>query len=195
VKKSIVRNSCVIVAKSHNPSLISTDFLQRLGIIKSFEEIDLQNLIISPFLSQVVFKNQYILNIDFERLKIEGVFGDFPYVTGNKYLQELPHIKCAAIGINFNVDLKDYDFNKWFSQFATDKSLILKSIKYQINNETNVCNLDINFIDNINCRMNLNFHYKFNEKIFKDVKESMDLKVEYEKNLSFIDDYIQKIFL
>jgi len=195
VKKTIISNSCVIVAKSHNPTLLSSDFLIRIGIVKSIDEVDLSSLIITPPLSQVLLTNGYILSIDLDRFKVEGKEGIFPFLCGNYYLKALPHIKCRAIGLNFRFELTEYNFQKWFDRFIIDNLLAPQSVNYQIRNETYVCNIDIIKQKKESCRINFNFHYEFDETIFETIISILNMEDERISNLSMIDDIINKLFV
>ena len=110
-KKS--KNSVVILASQHNPTVFLGNFLHASGIIKNDNEVKKESSIITPAFAQVLFINGDTIQVDPDRLKIEGNFGEAPFLKGICYMSALPHIACRAIGINFTYEISDFDLNNF----------------------------------------------------------------------------------
>ncbi|WP_024547116.1 hypothetical protein [Picosynechococcus sp. NKBG15041c] len=108
-KLQITKLSFVILARSHNPSLLNPDFLKVNNIIDQ-DWITLSPTFSTEQLSQVIFKNGISLTLQPDRLTINQDFEDdfdnndvLLADIASKYLKTLPHINYVALGINATV--------------------------------------------------------------------------------------------
>lgn len=122
----ITKLSFVILARSHNPSLLNPDFLKVNNIV------DQDWGTISPTfsteqLSQVIFKSGVSFLLQPDRLIIEQIINDIfkaedIYLADviSRYLKTLPHVNYQALGINPTAfigftseeEVDDYIFNQ-----------------------------------------------------------------------------------
>lgn len=182
-------NSLVVVATTHNPSVISESFLLKSGIIETADELSLENMIISPQFSFIEFKDGVNLQIDFGRLAISSPMSHRPYELGQKYCAALKHINGSAVGINFDLEVTDYDFESWFQKYNLDESVLCLELKFKLDN----CIVAVKRMSTMLCSLNFNFHYDLdaNESL-GDLK--LDLVQEWRKNKDIVDVFINKTF-
>ena len=102
----ITNLSFVILARSHNPSLLNPDFLKVNNIIGN-DWVTMSPTFSTEQLSQVVFNNGINLALQPDRLTINQDFEhkfDFKDVLladiASKFLETLPHVNYMALGIN-----------------------------------------------------------------------------------------------
>lgn len=96
-------NSIVILAVSHNPTLVSESFFKDSKIIVNFDDVDRSSMFITPLASQVRLKDGTSLMLDNSKLNIISNIEskDAPFLMAKNYCSALPYIKCRAVGINF----------------------------------------------------------------------------------------------
>ena len=70
MKQTIINNSVVILASSHNPTLISDVFLIESGMISDIKEIVPQNKFITPGYTQLTFTSGVNFTLEPNRLVI-----------------------------------------------------------------------------------------------------------------------------
>jgi hypothetical protein len=144
VKFNLLNNSVVVVAGSHNPSVVSQAFLSKAGIVGDFALVDENSLIITPAISQIIFKNGTSLQLDPERLTLTSLTENSQAAElADKYCKTLPFIKGTAIGINFVYTVVEFDFASWFAKMAR--------LEYE---GAQLFSVDIRFpTDGINCNV------------------------------------------
>lgn len=101
--------SVVILANSNNPTVLNQDFLYNNGIVpKDWILEDSMSPVITPAVSQIVFKNNFKIVAELNRilfeqsatpLKEEGIVcAD----VARRYLMTIPHVPYTAVGINLH---------------------------------------------------------------------------------------------
>lgn len=106
--------SLVIIGNSHNPTVISDNFFLKTGIISNESEIDRNKMLITPALCQAFLKGNTNFLVEPNLLTVNSTEFVNPYEIGKKYCSNLGFIKSIAIGINFDISIEEYDFDKWF---------------------------------------------------------------------------------
>ena len=162
LKVNYISNSFVLVARSHNPTLISDYFLTRSGIIKDIKEINPATKIITPPLTQIELLSGTKISLDQERLNITSPLGKEPYSMANAYCKALPYIRGIAIGINFDVDILEYNFKSFFGALSIDSNKA-NTIRYTRNLGHKLCNITVNMITDQYSKVNFNFHYDYSD--------------------------------
>jgi hypothetical protein len=161
VKISLVNNSAVIAGASHNPSVISTYFLQKGSFISEFKEVDESNLIITPHVSQVVLRTGTTVQVVPERLTITSTGdGDQASLLAAVYCKTLPFIKGVGLGINFVFDIQEYDFAAWFKSLypLDNKDASAHSIDFQFPFKAFTGNVKVTKIGPSQANVTFNFH-------------------------------------
>ena len=177
---SVKTNTLVILAKSHNPTLVSDSFFKEAGIIMDSREINPNNKIITPALTQIQFLSGVNFNLDSERLVITGTYGKEPFEVGQKYCNALGFIKSNAIGINFDLDVTDYDFKTWFDRVSVSAH-IANQIKFTKNyNNRPICNITVVRETATSAKLQINYHYQFEGEPLKDL--DLDFVEEWDNN-------------
>lgn len=187
-------NSVVIVAASHNPSVISNAFLTETKLIPDFAAIDERKLLITPALSQIVFNNQTTLQLDPERLSITTI-GDSDYAAqlGDQYCKTLPYIKGTAIGINSTVNIKDFDFANWFTKM---KSIDFRggtffSIDIQFKVDDSICFTKVSMTAHDKGTVTFNYHQDLIGVTLGKINSIVTLKAKY---ATISDEFLKYIF-
>jgi len=145
VRFNLLNNSVVVVAASHNPSVVSKAFLGKAGIVKELTEIDEKSLIITPAVSQILFKNGTSLQLDPDRLTLTSLNEiDQAAELADNYCKTLPFIRGTAIGINFVYTVVDFDFAGWFGGMKVNyNGAHLYSVDIKFPAEDITCNLKV----------------------------------------------------
>jgi hypothetical protein len=174
----IINNSVVIIAKFHNPTILSEGFLVTSNLIKDYKEVNRDSIIITPPLSNVRFTNGTNMVIELERMRIESKGSNDAALKAESYFQALPHIKCKAVGINFLYNRKDPAITKWFSKhnIGSQQSIGMKFVR--VINEQQRINISVNLEKDDNCQVDFNHHYQYGLEPFKDI--SFPFTKEYE---------------
>ena len=93
----------VIVAQSHNPSLLNPDFLKFNGIVPEDWELAVPPICAGP-IAQVAFKSGITITAQPDRVIVTEVLAgrDKPLAPEivKKYVQVLPHVPYSQIGLN-----------------------------------------------------------------------------------------------
>ena len=105
MKPIYISDSVVLIARSHNPTLVSDYFLTTSGIIKDVGEIVPETKIITAPLTQIELLSGTKISLDQERLNIISPSGKQACAMVQAYCKALPYIKGSAIGINFDMDI------------------------------------------------------------------------------------------
>lgn len=103
----LIRESIVVIASEHNPSILHPSFLHAQHIVpQEWEPLD--KPICTPPFSVVKFKNGVIFLVDSGSLQVSQSPGnndrsefDIPQCV-KKYVEVLPHVPYTALGINFD---------------------------------------------------------------------------------------------
>jgi len=189
-KKS--KNSVVILASQHNPTVFLGNFLHASGIIKNDNEVKKESSIITPAFAQVLFINGDTIQVDPDRLKIEGNFGEAPFLKGICYMSALPHIACRAIGINFTYEISDFDLNNFVNWELKNKYKAsgVNVIFENDNGNKSIVNFNHNIVKGITLA-NFNFEYLLKNIKFSDV--SIDLLKERKKNIKKAEEVLNEL--
>jgi len=108
--KNDTKFSVVLVADSHNPSILNPDFLIRNEIVPNDWVVDQsQPVLTTPAFSQFRYLSGVSFTIDPSKLIIQDVLPEgeiFPVPEiALSYLRNVPHVKYHALGINFDKSL------------------------------------------------------------------------------------------
>lgn len=198
---SFTSNALVIVANQHNPTVISENFLIDSEIIGSAKEIDKNNLIITPAISQVYLNDGTKISVEPHKMTIhQEKIGESVFNIGQKYCEQLPHIKCTAIGINFEVALdENFDITDWFSKcnFVDYKNNQINGIDFEfdVNEEKGFkCNTKVFKDDNALGRLRFNYHHPLSEATLKDVAKDLNLKEKWKEYLEYCKEFTNRLF-
>ncbi|ANV92055.1 hypothetical protein [Picosynechococcus sp. PCC 8807] len=101
----ITKLSFVVLARSHNPSLLNPDFLKNNGIVGNDWEVD--STLTTDQISQTVFKNNFNIQMRADRVIFEQSTDEnfdldkFQLCeVASRFLETLPHVNYTALGIN-----------------------------------------------------------------------------------------------
>lgn len=101
----IVNRACVIVAASHNPTILNPDWLLRMELVPEDWEL-IPPAISTPVLSQVRYQNGVSVMFEPSKLSVildgEGVDGPPIADLVNRIVLVLPHVPYTGVGINFH---------------------------------------------------------------------------------------------
>lgn len=102
---NLVEFSVVIVAQSHNPSILNADFLHHNGIVSGKRQ-PREDCLTSPMLSRVAFDDGLSVQADPLRVTFEQS-GDaltkealVCASAAKGYLKTVPHVRYVAVGVN-----------------------------------------------------------------------------------------------
>jgi len=110
MNKSDTKFSIVLVADSHNPTILNPDFLIRNEIVPKDWIVDQnQAVLTTPAFSQFRYLSGVSFTLDPNKLIIqdnlpEGEIFPVPEIALS-YLKNVPHVKYYALGINFDKSL------------------------------------------------------------------------------------------
>lgn len=185
-------NSVVILANQHNPTVFLGDFIRASGIINKDNEIRKEVSIITPAFAQVQFENGDLIQVDPDRLKIEGDFGVKPFLKGIHYIKALPHIACKAIGINFTYEIFDFELSSLVT-WAQKERYIATGVNILFEKGNGFKNT-VNFNHNLERKSiaaNFNFEYQFNNVKFSNI--SMDILIERKQNIKKAEEVLHEL--
>lgn len=114
--------SVVILAESHNPSILNKDFLVMHSIVP--EEWSVVETVVTPMLSVVRYANGTRLQVDGQRLEIaeecdlpfRKYVNDRLYNLAVSYVETLPHVPYRGLGINYTVSIIRQDPLQWITK-------------------------------------------------------------------------------
>jgi len=107
-KINLTDTNIVILAKNHNPSIISKEWLKLRGVVEENENFS--RFTHTPFLSYLETDNFRFI-VDIERLQISLVkisdenIEKLPNIT-KKYISQLPETPYTALGLNYNYNIE-----------------------------------------------------------------------------------------
>jgi hypothetical protein len=186
---NLIDTNIVILAKNHNPSIVSKEWLKLRGIVEENENFS--KFTHTPFLSYVETDNFRFI-VDPDRLQISLVkindenIEKLPNIF-EKYISQLPETPYTAIGLNYNynIELQAESLNKIFHP-DKDKFTKLFAENYQLggiiifNHSNFIVKIDINptFNETEKFIVNFNFHCdsKKIEEIEKRIKSYFEMK-------------------
>ncbi|MEM6522748.1 MAG: hypothetical protein AAGF85_05020 [Bacteroidota bacterium] len=193
MKYTIDSNSVVVVAKSHNPTLISDDFLVKSGIIKDAEEINKNNRIITPAMSNIQLLSGVNIQLDAERLVIVGQNNDEPFRIASSYCNTLTFIRASALGLNFDLTIDQYDVQKWFNKFNF-RDIKADQVRLVKRFDRKKCIITITKITDASCKAQFNFHYGYKELVTLDGL-GVNFIEEGKKNRTEADSILKEVFI
>lgn len=158
---TINKYSLVIRGNIHNPTVISETFFLKSGIVSDVEEIDRAKLIITPALCQVIFRNNIQFIVEPNTLNISGPDPKIAFEIGNKYCSNLGYIKSIAVGLNFEFEVENFDFENWFLPFNISdyKKCEVKAVDFTFSaNSTTVANVTVIKKSISNALIRFNYH-------------------------------------
>lgn len=186
----------MIIAGIHNPTVVSSDFFKKIQYIKDTSEIEEDNVIVTPAYSSIVFKNKVVLTLEPDRLEIRGDENSNIEELAEKYCGNLTFIRCRGIGINYNIELTDFDFLKFFEGIKTIiyKDTFTRSVEYRFTvSENRVCNIKLVNVNKEKAFINFNFDLPFNDVMLGEIAINfIEIK---NSNLKIIKEFIEKINL
>ena len=189
------RNSFVVLATQHNPTVVMGNFLIKTGIAHDESDLIKETSIFTPPLAQITFKNGDQLTLDKNRLNIVGQHGNSVFERGIAYIKALPHIMLTAIGINLHYQILGSDFSNYFNNKITTK---FEPIGFQFvrkHSDYGSCmisgNRDPNKSDLMN--LNLNFDYNFKGKPIKFDEVPFDIIEQKDRNYSQAKEWINEL--
>lgn len=114
---NVVEFSVVIVATSHNPTILNADFLRHNGIVGERWQPG-EDRLTSPMLSRVPFNGGLVVQADPMRVKFEqsGDALDAASLVcasaAKGYLRTVPHVPYIAIGMNVKCVLRNLPLHR-----------------------------------------------------------------------------------
>lgn len=197
--------SVVLLAQTHNPTIVNPDFLKKNDIVKHEWEIDSNPpQLSSPGLSLVTFKNSVRWEVVPDRCtvieKVESQFKEsyFVHECAKKYIEALPHVHYTVVGMNwiFSLNSGNEELQKWL------KDRFLKSGEWQNSMEwTNFTFRVLSHLPPCNFIMNLqnkiiacNFHADISSESDK-VEKMHSILDNYKANQDFLKKSLSEYFL
>ncbi|UPK68308.1 hypothetical protein [Chitinophaga filiformis] len=189
------KRSIVVLANSHNPSLVSDYFLLKAEMIKDIDELDRNNSVYTPSYSRVVLKDGTSIQVENTRL---GIVGEDikAFDLASKYCKALPFIKATGIGINFDIEISDYKFDDLLSnESATkfrDSRINMIDLTFSVNSLTTCYVKLVRGETSSSGLVVLNFHTEFNDKSFSEI--DFDILKSYEDFTTVANEFINQLF-
>ena len=109
--------SVVVTAQSHNPSILSQDFLVSQEIVPANWEV--AEAVTTPAVSLVRYRNGMQLVVDEGKLTVvencKSSFQDeyLVHTVVNAYLKKLPHVPYRSLGLNCRVVMRQEGPQDW----------------------------------------------------------------------------------
>ena len=144
----------VILAKSHNPSILNPDFLRINDIVPPDWEAN--EVLTTPAFATVRYPTNVVFLIDQERLEVrkesDTSFQD-NYEVHNfaaLYVKVLPHVTYTSVGLNWQISMEMDEPGKFITErFVRPESwtkigaeLMQSSVKLSFQLENAVCNIN-----------------------------------------------------
>ena len=108
------------------------------------------------------------------------------------YCQALPYIKGSAIGINFDMDIVEYDFKGFFAALSIESNEAY-TIRYRRNLGHKLCNITVTKITDQRAKVDFNFHYGYTETV--PIGEiDLPFEKEWEENQQLVTNVLGEIF-
>ncbi len=195
----------MLLAQSHNPSIINHDFLKDNGIIGEDWSIS-GHPIITPIVTQIKYEKDIAWQITPDTCGISEKIGIKPhdslslYECAKKYVEVLKHIPYIALGINWQVShALSSDPNEWLkSKFLQSddlrKEILTAELMFKLQSKnSSVCTLSVKASNEQGANLviiNCNFHFDFQydtekvEKILSILENWMDYRKTFESYLN-----------
>ena len=138
--------SLVIIGNSHNPTVITDYFLKESGIVDDpMKDIDRNNYLVTPAVTQLTIRGRSSIVVEPNRLNIQSNDPSEPFIVGQRYCNTLKFIIGSAIGLNFEILVEKFDFDKWFASKpqSNQMGLTVRSIDYNMKLEEGLCNIKV----------------------------------------------------
>jgi len=144
----------VILAKSHNPSILNPDFLRINDIVPP--DWEPKEVLTTPAFATVRYPANVVFLLDQERLEVrkecDTSFQD-NYDVHNfaaNYIKVLPHVSYTSVGLNWHISMEmegpENFITKKFVRPETWKDsgaeLLHSSVKLSFQVENGICNID-----------------------------------------------------
>jgi hypothetical protein len=144
----------VILAKSHNPSILNPDFLRINNIVPPDWEAN--EVLTTPAFATVRYPTNVVFLLDQERLEVrkecDTSFQD-KYEVHNfasRYVEVLPHVSYTSVGLNWQISIKIDEPGRFITdRFVRPESwkksgaeLMQSSVKLSFQMENAVCNVN-----------------------------------------------------
>ncbi len=164
--------SVVIVAQSHNPSIINPDFLKNNGIVGSEWNLGVAPPITTPIVAQIDY--EYVnWQVVPEKCTISGktaIDDNYIYKCAEKYVEVLEYIPYTAIGLNWRATRTlNSDASKWIkSRFlksdVLESEMVSVELVFKLKIEDSICSLAVKTLNSQVQHNNLvvvecNFHF------------------------------------
>lgn len=114
----IIESGVVVIAQTHNPSVLNPDFLKENGIVPRAWVVS--ETITTPPFSQTRFAEGITISVDSERLNVseELMLDSFPKASqaskiASEYIRTLQHVKYVAVGFNWKFVIPMADAKTW----------------------------------------------------------------------------------
>lgn len=107
MKWRLIQFSTVVAGQSHNPTILSPDFLREQGIVPKSWGWEVAKTITTPPLAVVTYTNGVTINVEQNKLQVtdpnveEGPGKSRATEIASAYVTVLPHIRYTAVGNNF----------------------------------------------------------------------------------------------
>lgn len=163
-------------------------------MINDVEELDRNNCVFTPSYSRAVLKDGTSIRVESSRMSLVAE-KDKLYDLAIKYCQALPYIKLSGIGINFDIEINDYEFDHLISNknITVFKDSLIKTIElsFSVNTLTN-CNVKLIKGDNSSGSIVLNYHADFDDLPFAEMSFDFIVAADSFENLSI--EFIKEVF-
>ncbi len=200
----------VILAQSHNPSVINHDFLKNHGIVG--KDWNLSGLpITTPIATQIRYEKNIGWQVTPDTCIIAEKIGTKAhnslslYECAKKYVEILQYIPYTALGINWKVShVLNMDPKAWLKfKFLKNGSLIKKILTAELafkleSVDSSICSLVVTTTSEQNKNivlLNCNFHFNVQEERDKSKKisEVLEKSIRYKETLEgYLNEYIIK---
>lgn len=164
MNKVVKTYSLVLVGNNHNPTILTDYFLTKSGIVNDPEkEIDKDSFIITPALAQVNIKSGTSIIVESDKLVIHSLNDQDPFIFATQYCKHLQYIQATGLGINFDIIVSDFDFDKWFAKKQQSKvqGLMIKAVEFAYSIAEGICNIKATKINEGSAHFRFNFHQDF----------------------------------
>lgn len=161
MNKVVKTYSLVLVGNNHNPTVLTDYFLKKSGIVEDPDkEINKDSIIITPAVSQVNIKSGTSIIVESNRLLIQSQNSQDPYIIAERYCKNLQYIQATGVGINFDIEADDFDFDKWFANklHSNAKGLVIKAVEYAYSVVEGMCNIKVTKLSENKAHFRFNYH-------------------------------------
>lgn len=154
MSSEFIEISCVILANSHNPTIINHDWLIKHDFIPSDLVLEVEPIITPPY-TRLQYQNGFLITLEQNKLvvslfkNIEAECKILPAFI-KKYMELLSHIPYIALGNNFKYITDDTDPFKWIESKLRLDQIPKTSGRLTASNFSLTYDLDNNRKKNIN---------------------------------------------